>query len=88
MSLPMDDWNYPCRVPDCVSSNLTMCEIIEYEALKADFQFATYILKNARLLQVMNIFTVYPKPTRNPQFLEYLSSCPRISPICKLSVSD
>ncbi|MCH83667.1 F-box/LRR-repeat protein [Trifolium medium] len=88
MSLPMEDWEYPRRVPDCVSSNLTTCEIIGYDALKEDFQFATYILQNARLLQIMNIFTVYPKPKVNPQFLDDLSSCPRISPICKLTVSS
>ncbi|WJX63475.1 hypothetical protein P8452_48355 [Trifolium repens] len=46
-----EDWNYPDHVPECVSSHLTTCKIIDYEPVEADFRFATYILQNARLLQ-------------------------------------
>ncbi|XP_003614128.3 putative FBD-associated F-box protein At5g56700 [Medicago truncatula] len=46
------DWKHPYHVPECVTSNLTTCEIEDYQAMEADFQFATYILQNARVLQV------------------------------------
>ncbi|GAU50332.1 hypothetical protein TSUD_243630 [Trifolium subterraneum] len=50
-----EDWKYPYHVPECVSSHLTTCKIIDYRAIKADFRFATHssILQNARLLQVL-----------------------------------
>ncbi|CAJ2663577.1 unnamed protein product [Trifolium pratense] len=82
-----DDWKYPYHVPECVSSHLTSCEILGYEAFEADFRFATYILQNARLLQVMTIRQTFcPKPFESSQYLEDLSSCQRISPACKLYV--
>jgi hypothetical protein len=37
-----------------------------YDALYADFQFATYILKKARLLQDMSIFRTY-----HPKLMEH-----------------
>lgn len=81
------DWKYPCHVPECVTSRLTTCRIENYEASEADFLFSTYILLNARLLQVMTIFrTLDLKPTGSPHFSKDLSSCPTISPTCKLEV--
>ncbi|GAU33931.1 hypothetical protein TSUD_357300 [Trifolium subterraneum] len=83
-----EDWKYPDHDPECVSSHLTTCKIKGYDVLYADFQFATYILKKARLLQDMSILHVpYPK-LASPQFLKGLFSCPRISPVCKLYVSS
>ncbi|AES93781.1 putative F-box domain, FBD domain, leucine-rich repeat domain, L domain-containing protein [Medicago truncatula] len=79
------DWIYPYHVPQCVSSHLTTCNIIHYQAVEADFRFATYILKNAKLLQVMNIsHTSYSASTESSHFLEDLSSCPRISRVYQL----
>ncbi|RHN55319.1 putative FBD domain, leucine-rich repeat domain, L domain-containing protein [Medicago truncatula] len=69
------DWEYPDHVPECVSSHLTNFKVIGSEACEADFRFATYILRNARLLQVMSI---------HHSLHANLSSCPRISPTCKL----
>jgi len=55
--------------------------------LEDELQFAKYILQNARLLGVMQIsrtFLFNRKPNLQP--LEELSSCPRISSECKLSI--
>ncbi|AES96641.1 putative F-box domain, FBD domain, leucine-rich repeat domain, L domain-containing protein [Medicago truncatula] len=88
-STTIEHWEYPDHVPECVSSHLTKFEVIDYEACEADFRFATYILQNARLLQVMTIHhTLHPNPMESPQFLENLSSCPRMSPTCKLNLSS
>ncbi|AES65190.1 cyclin-like F-box protein [Medicago truncatula] len=87
LSTTIENWEYPDHVPKCVSSHLTTCRIELYEAMEADFRFASYILKNARLLQVMTICrTLTPKPIESPKNLEDLSSCPKISPTCKLEL--
>ncbi|CAJ2648175.1 unnamed protein product [Trifolium pratense] len=86
-STTIEDWKYPDHVPECVSSHLTTCIIMNYEAVEADFRFATYILQNAMLLLVMKIRSyLNSNPMASPQFLEDLTSCPRISPTCKLSL--
>jgi len=88
-STTRENWKYPFHVPKCVLSCLTTCNILGYEAFEHDFQFATYILKNARLLQVMTIrHAKYsnPNPVPKPQYLEDLYSCPKISPACQLSI--
>ncbi|WJX62825.1 hypothetical protein P8452_47780 [Trifolium repens] len=86
-STTTEDWKYPFHVPKCVSSHLTTCKIIDYEPVEADFRFATYILQNANLLQVMEIHCPFtPKAMTSPKFIEDLITCPRISPACKLSL--
>ncbi|RHN55609.1 putative F-box domain, FBD domain, leucine-rich repeat domain, L domain-containing protein [Medicago truncatula] len=88
-STTKENWKYPYDVPECVLSRLTTCNIVGYEAFEHDFQFATYILQNARLLQVMTICNAKysnPNPVPKPQYLEDLYSCPKISPACKLSI--
>ncbi|WJX57481.1 hypothetical protein P8452_43037 [Trifolium repens] len=86
-SITKEDWKqtYEYDVPECVSSHLKICKIVRYEALEADFRFATYILQNARLLQDMTI--LHTKQMETPQFLEDLSSYPWISRACNLSIS-
>jgi len=80
-----DDSKYPDHVPECVRSHLTTCNVINYQAAEADFRFAIYILKNARLLQDMTIHVDSSSNTmKRSQFVENLSSFPRTSPACKL----
>jgi hypothetical protein len=80
-----DDWKYPDHVPECVRSHLTTCNIINYDVAEADFRFAIYILKNARLLQDMTIHVHGSSNTmQRAQFVENLSYFPRTSPACKL----
>jgi len=69
-STTIKDWEYLYHVPKCLSSHLTTCKIIHYEAaFEADFRFASYILKNARLLQDMTIYPrVYNSNTEPPRF--------------------
>ncbi|GAU19836.1 hypothetical protein TSUD_170620 [Trifolium subterraneum] len=82
-----DDWEYPDHVPECVSSHLTTCSLLDYHAVEADFRFVTYILQNAKLLQVMEIhYSKNRNSMERPQFIEDLSSYPRISPVCELSI--
>lgn len=86
-STTIEGWEYPDHVPKGVSSHLTTCRIINYEVVEADFRFAAYILQNERLLRIMTIFyTLRPKPMERTQFLDDLSSCPTISPTCKLEL--
>nr|ABN09165.1 Cyclin-like F-box; FBD [Medicago truncatula] len=79
------DWKYPDHVPESVRSHLTTCSIINYEAAEADFRFAIYILKNARLVQDMTIHVHSSSNTmQRAQFVENLSSFPRTSPAFRL----
>ena len=84
-----DEWKYPNSVPECVSSHLRSCTILNFEAFPRNLRFATYILQNAKLLQDMTIdFTTRSSINMllgRSQIIEELSSCPRISPACKLS---
>lgn len=82
------NWKYPNFVPECISSQLRSCTI-NYEGREDELRFTKYILQNAQLLGVMKInisHTSNPKPNRRI-LKEELSSFPRISRKCKLSVS-
>ncbi|RHN56204.1 putative F-box domain, FBD domain, leucine-rich repeat domain, L domain-containing protein [Medicago truncatula] len=81
MKTTKDDRKYPDHVPECVRSH-----VINYQAAEADFLFAIYILKNARLLQDMTIHIHSSSNTmQRSQFVENLSSFPRTSPACFVS---
>ncbi|XP_061361079.1 FBD-associated F-box protein At4g10400-like [Gastrolobium bilobum] len=80
-------WPYPQSVPESISLQLKTCRVNDYEGSNGLFQFARYILGNARFLQSMTIRT--PSDT-NPhaklEMLKKLSLCPRCSATCKLSL--
>ncbi|AES97471.1 putative FBD domain-containing protein [Medicago truncatula] len=64
------DWESPNSIPECVSSHLKTCTIINYEGWKGDIQFSRYILKNARFLQVMRVMVSRIASYRKSQILE------------------
>ncbi|RHN68458.1 putative FBD domain-containing protein [Medicago truncatula] len=78
-------WKDPYTIPECVSSHLTTCKILDYHALEDDFRFLTYSLQNAKLLKVGNPLRSNWNTMESPKFLDDLSFCPRISPTCNLS---
>jgi hypothetical protein len=78
------NWKNPNLVPKCISSHLRSCTL-RYIGYVDEIHFATYILKNAPLLQVMKIIVV--KPSSSCQnALKELESRSRISPKCELSI--
>ncbi|CAJ2666078.1 unnamed protein product [Trifolium pratense] len=50
-----EEWKSPISVVECVSSHLRSCTILNFDGSANDLSFATYILKNASLLQDMKI---------------------------------
>ncbi|CAJ2669807.1 unnamed protein product [Trifolium pratense] len=80
-----EDWVDPPIVPKCLSSELRTCSLIAYEGLKCEFQFAKYILKNAKALHTMKISALEVDLNIKHQMLMKLSLCPRGSTVCKLS---
>ncbi|PNX84903.1 cyclin-like protein/F-box protein [Trifolium pratense] len=80
-----DDWVDPSIVPKCLSSELRTCSLIGYEGMKCEFQFAEYILKNAKALHTMKISASDVDLSIKHQMLMKLSLCPRGSTTCKLS---
>jgi hypothetical protein len=72
-------------VPECLSSQLKTCSLIGYKGRNCDFQFAKYILKNAKVLQIMTINASPVDINIKHQMIIKLSLCPRGSTTCKIS---
>ncbi|XP_024630571.1 putative FBD-associated F-box protein At5g56440 [Medicago truncatula] len=82
----MENGKYQDHVPECVSSHLTTINITNYQTVEADFKFASYILKNARLLKDMTIcFARCSDIMQWTKCIEDLSR-QRISGACKISL--
>ncbi|AES97668.2 putative F-box domain, FBD domain, leucine-rich repeat domain, L domain-containing protein [Medicago truncatula] len=84
-----NEWKCPISVPECVSSHLRSCTIFNSDGSTNDLAFTTYILQNTRLLQSMKINGTAQSSNglQKLQIIQELSSCPRMSPECKLSFS-
>nr|AFK42877.1 unknown [Lotus japonicus] len=80
-------WISPCSVPECLSSQLRRCSIINYEGTESELHFAKYIMQNSRVLRKMTIFTLCSSELEvdKLELLKDLSLCPRSSTICELS---
>ncbi|XP_057440878.1 FBD-associated F-box protein At5g60610-like [Lotus japonicus] len=83
-----EDWEYPAYVPECVSSHLRIISLSDYGGWEDDLRFAAYILQKARVLQVMTIhcFDMCYCNSYHRRLVEILSSYPKISHACELSV--
>ncbi|RHN45088.1 putative F-box domain, FBD domain, leucine-rich repeat domain, L domain-containing protein [Medicago truncatula] len=79
------DWMDTPIVPECFSSQLKTCSLIGYKGMNCDFQFAKYILKNAKVLQTMTINASPVDINIKHQILIKLTLCPRGSTTCKIS---
>ncbi|KAH1198659.1 hypothetical protein AAZX31_18G149400 [Glycine max] len=81
-----ENWVYSHLVPKCLSSKLKTCRFQKYEGWECEFQFARYIMQNARALCAFTICSTGFSPLAAKfQMIKRLSSCPRISITCKLS---
>ncbi|XP_045790705.1 FBD-associated F-box protein At4g10400-like [Trifolium pratense] len=78
-------WVVPKSAPKCLSSYLRRCTIRDFalQDLHQDIMLARYILNNAGLLQTM---TIWSDKEKHEIEIE-LSSCPRASATCQISVS-
>ncbi|CAK8568318.1 unnamed protein product [Lathyrus sativus] len=76
------EWEDPKIVPACLLSHLTTCY---HSTMNCELGFAKYIMQNSRLLSTMTIQSDKLLDTNAKlQMLRDLSSCPMISPTCKL----
>lgn len=76
-----DVWSYPQTVPACISLHLKTCSLKYYSDSKNEFQFARYILKNAKYLQTMKVYTLGEKNDMKRE----LSLCMKSSDTCTVS---
>nr|KYP56357.1 F-box/FBD/LRR-repeat protein At4g26340 family [Cajanus cajan]KYP56363.1 F-box/FBD/LRR-repeat protein At4g26340 family [Cajanus cajan] len=77
------DWACPRFVPECISSQLRRCTVMNYKGTECELQFVKYILHHARALQTMTIqhcLNMWDKF----EMLQQLAMCPRGSATCKL----
>ncbi|XP_020203927.1 F-box/FBD/LRR-repeat protein At4g26340 [Cajanus cajan] len=77
------DWACPRFVPECISSQLRRCTVMNYKGTECELQFVKYILHHARALQTMTIqhcLNMWDKF----EMLQQLAMCPRSSATCKL----
>ncbi|XP_057446553.1 FBD-associated F-box protein At5g56370-like isoform X2 [Lotus japonicus] len=80
------DWQYRRSDPECILLHLKRCYLNDYRGTSGEFQFATYIMGNGRVLEKMRIrggFSV--NQLEEPKLFKELSSCTRCSTTCKLS---
>ncbi|KAK7293111.1 hypothetical protein RJT34_15972 [Clitoria ternatea] len=76
---------YLHSVPECVSSTLKYCYLVNYEGLECELQFAKYIMQNSRGLMSMRIRSIDRDSQRNLEKLKELSLLTRTSATCVLS---
>ncbi|KAK7316340.1 hypothetical protein VNO77_35304 [Canavalia gladiata] len=78
-------WSKPQSVPKCISSHFTTCRINNYKGFEGEFQFASYIMQNARFLQTMAIScNSLVDEEEKFKMLKRLSLYTRRSAACKL----
>lgn len=83
-SLPsIYDWSSLECVPRCISLNLKTCLLKNYTGTNWEFEFAKYIMENAKFLKDMIICFDIQKVKLD--MIEGLSSCSKLSPSCNLS---
>ncbi|RHN50798.1 putative FBD domain, leucine-rich repeat domain, L domain-containing protein [Medicago truncatula] len=85
--LDQENWVRPKNVPGCLSSNLTTCTMREFEFSGLQcyhIMLARFILENARVLETMSIWCC----GKRSKIERVLSSCPRASSTCKLSIKN
>ncbi|AES72807.1 FBD protein [Medicago truncatula] len=72
------DLEFPISAIECVPSNLRSCTIVNFNG--SDIPFSTYILQNARLLEVMKIIVrdSSSEGMQEHEIIEKLSTCPRM----------
>jgi len=74
-------WVEPESVPQCLLSHLRTCTIWYSEGLQSQLILATYILKNAYVLQTMKISSGL---CSNISEKSKFSECPKASATCQL----
>jgi hypothetical protein len=74
----------PELVPQCVSSCLRTCTVRNVGGLQSELMLPTFILKNARILQTMKVWSDWNQ--RQSEIEEKLSPCPKASATCQLFV--
>lgn len=80
-------------MPECISLHLRTCSIVDHTETMGntgDLVFAAYVMKNARLLQIM---TIHHSKYRDPEqkhgdLLKLEEMCPRFFPTCKISLTS
>lgn len=80
-----ENWAYPKSVPTCLSLNLTTCTMRDFAFAglqRNHVMLARFILKNAKVLETTTIWC----SRKRSKIEKLLSSCPRASAKCQLSI--
>lgn len=76
-----ETWVDPDFVPRCLQFHLITCYLGSFLGLQGEILMAAYILKNATVLKTMKIWN-----SGNPEIERLLSSFPKASSTCKLTI--
>ncbi|KAL8032160.1 hypothetical protein ABFX02_13G077000 [Erythranthe guttata] len=85
VSEDIKSWIEPQQVPKCLSSHLRTIRLVEIVGTKHEFEIVRYLLKNAKVLEMMEI--VYPPFLESHEkiyVLEQISLLERRSEACEL----
>lgn len=75
------NWVEPELVPECLSSYLRTCTMDAFPDLQSELMLAKYILKNARMLQIMKIRN--GNKAEHLEIEKQLSTFPKASATCE-----
>ncbi|KAJ0266961.1 putative FBD-associated F-box protein [Hirschfeldia incana] len=81
---PIQGWNQPSRVPECLLSSLEYFEWRQYGGSEEEKQVARYILGNSGRLGLATFYPKSRKPVKNLPMLTELSMLPKRSAICRV----
>jgi len=76
------NWVEPEFVPQCLLSDLKSCTIRDFLSLQSELMLEKYILKNAKILETMTIWS----EKEQSEIERKLFKCPKGSATCQLSV--
>ena len=76
-------WTEPTHVPKCLELRIRRISILQFRSLEHEVELIKYILKNAKVLERMDILTGLSDLEESHQIFKIISELPRGSSACK-----
>nr|XP_023899650.1 FBD-associated F-box protein At5g22730-like [Quercus suber] len=76
-------WTEPLHVPNCLELRIRRISLLQFRSLEHEVELIKYILKNAKVLERMYIFTGLSDLEESHQIFKIISELPRGSSACK-----
>ena len=77
-------WTEPLHVPKCLELRIRRISILQFRSLEHEVELIKYILKNAKVLEIMDILTGLSDLEESHRVSKIISELPKGSSACKL----